>query len=440
MGANIRILSAGASTVCTASVNGIQGTSAPFTVQAGPLGSFAFDVIPVNQPQPNAPFPVTLRATDGYGNALTSFAGSASLKAWQDGGQTTIGSGTDSVDDGCNTTYDTSRLQMLFTSAEIGRSGRIHGLGLELKSPPGRAFTNFTVRVKHGTLGYLTSAWDNSGFTITRQGALDLTQAKGWVEIPFTAPFDYDGTSTLVVDIAFSNTGLSVSGGSCFATYGYNSAVAASRNRSAGYGEPETWSGGAPFPNSSYRPNVRLSFGTALTISPATTGNFVNGVWTGDVTIPQAASDVFLTATSGIAVGNSNLFDVGAAPPAAPVMTAEPAFTNSTTNSVAWSAVPKATAYYVEAATDNAFTAPIANSGWITATSYAFTGLVSGTHYYYRVKAQKNSVDGAWSNTVDSTQDATGPVIYLGSTDDGVKTAFITNGTRRQLPARCVEN
>ncbi len=49
---------------------------------------------------------------------------------------------------------------------------------------------------------------------------------------------------------------------------------------------------------------------TTGTISPTVTGNFVGGVWTGDVTITQAQSDVTITAEDGSVSGSSNSFDV----------------------------------------------------------------------------------------------------------------------------------
>jgi hypothetical protein len=64
---------------------------------------------------------------------------------------------------------------------------------------------------------------------------------------------------------------------------------------------------------SSYAGQAALS-DTTGTISPPTTGNFVSGVWSGSVTIAQAASGVTITARSGTATGVSNAFNVVAAP------------------------------------------------------------------------------------------------------------------------------
>lgn len=67
---------------------------------------------------------------------------------------------------------------------------------------------------------------------------------------------------------------------------------------------------------------------------------------------------------------------------AAPVMTAEPATTAGTSNTVAWSVVVGATQYYAEYDTDSTFSSPDGNSGWISSSSHTFTGLNTDITYY----------------------------------------------------------
>ncbi len=59
----------------------------------------------------------------------------------------------------------------------------------------------------------------------------------------------------------------------------------------------------------SYHGQATLS-DTTGTVQPALTTNFVNGVWTGYITITQTANGVIITASDGIATGTSNPFDV----------------------------------------------------------------------------------------------------------------------------------
>ncbi len=62
-----------------------------------------------------------------------------------------------------------------------------------------------------------------------------------------------------------------------------------------------------------YMGQAALSDGTG-TLTPVQTGNFVGGVWTGQVTITQIASGVTIAASDGTASGTSGIFNVQAAP------------------------------------------------------------------------------------------------------------------------------
>ena len=48
---------------------------------------------------------------------------------------------------------------------------------------------------------------------------------------------------------------------------------------------------------------------TTVSVTPAVTGFFVNGVWSGDVTINEAADNMFLRANAGGNIGETSLFD-----------------------------------------------------------------------------------------------------------------------------------
>lgn len=93
-----------------------------------------------------------------------------------------------------------------------------------------------------------------------------------------------------------------------------------------------------------------------------------------------------------------------------PAIVAEPAFTPTTANTIEWSPVSGAASYEVQCSADADFTNP-ASSGWITGTSHAFTHLIDGTTYHYRIRSTvlPGDFDSAWSGSVASTQDATPP-------------------------------
>jgi len=88
-----------------------------------------------------------------------------------------------------------------------------------------------------------------------------------------------------------------------------------------------------------------------------------------------------------------------------PVLHAEPEVTLGTTNTIFWDPVPGANDYYAECAEDANFTSILYNTGWITETSYEFTGLELGRRYWYSVKARNVAgVESGWSNVESSLQ------------------------------------
>ncbi len=88
-----------------------------------------------------------------------------------------------------------------------------------------------------------------------------------------------------------------------------------------------------------------------------------------------------------------------------PVLHAEPEITLGTSNTITWEPVPGANDYYAECAADANFTSILSNTGWITETSYTFTGLQLGRRYWYSVKARNSAgVETGWSNVESSLQ------------------------------------
>ena len=103
-------------------------------------------------------------------------------------------------------------------------------------------------------------------------------------------------------------------------------------------------------------------------------------------------------------------FNIGAGlfPPA---MNSEPAFTAGLENTVSWNGVVGAVQYYAECSTVPDFATVHANSSFISALSFTFTGLAEGQIYYYRVKAGDGvEAESAWSAAPSSTQDDTAPI------------------------------
>ena len=88
-----------------------------------------------------------------------------------------------------------------------------------------------------------------------------------------------------------------------------------------------------------------------------------------------------------------------------PVLHTEPEITLGTTNTIFWEPLPSDFEYYAECAEDENFISIVYYSGWITETSYEFTGLQLGKRYWYSVKARNSAgVESQWSNVESSLQ------------------------------------
>ncbi len=107
--------------------------------------------------------------------------------------------------------------------------------------------------------------------------------------------------------------------------------------------------------------------------------------------------------------------------PPVPTMTAEPSFTQGTSNLVAWSAVTDAgiggVQYWVEYASSAAFTVILGNSGWISGTSNTFFALTDGTRYFFHAKARDAfAQESGFSASVNAQQDNSAPTTPVPAT------------------------
>jgi WD40 repeat protein len=134
----------------------------------------------------------------------------------------------------------------------------------------------------------------------------------------------------------------------------------------------------------------------------------------------SAPASSSLTPPETASIPTVGLNDLPSQTPNTPILSIEPAYTAGTTNSLSWTAVTSATAYYLEWSTNLSFTPQTGNSDWIAATFHTATGLSDGQTYYYHVKARDNLLaESAWSNITSSTQDASPPSAPGTPTDEG---------------------
>jgi hypothetical protein len=181
-----------------------------------------------------------------------------------------------------------------------------------VSDPPEIPVHNWTIRMKHTALdAYPASpSWEGTGWTTVYEG--DETIASiGWVTFALSAPFEYDGTSNLMVDFSYRNDDYAFGRRKCYAT-------ATSETRSiydfAISGDPLSWSGTSPLPSKAEKIlniKILMTSGTEVSISPGITPPFENGRWSGEVTVHEEATQMHLQA-KGIygTTGTSNTFDV----------------------------------------------------------------------------------------------------------------------------------
>jgi len=103
---------------------------------------------------------------------------------------------------------------------------------------------------------------------------------------------------------------------------------------------------------------------------------------------------------------------VDCTPPAAPLLAAEPVFTQGTENQITWTdeSLGDAVEFNVQASTEGDFSVITAESGFFTGFSHTFTDLADGTTYFYRAFGRSESgLASAASAPESSTQDASPP-------------------------------
>ena len=287
---------------------GHSGSSNSFNVIFGAFHHFAWNPIATHQFQ-NRPFSVTLTAQDVANNRVASFSGTALLSC----APPQSGTGTVVLNDlPLNCYYQTERTQCIYFPSEIGGAGKISALSFYVATTPGQALNQWTIRFKHTALSsYSTPSWDASGWTTVYQSNQTFS-GTGWTTFVFPTPFQYDGTSNLMVDFSYSNSSGYTRSGVCYST---NTSAVRSiyYYTSSGYGDPLTWSGSSnPRPSLAVLlPNLKMQFQESVTMTPPFTGTFSGGTWSGEVSVQQPANRRILLASSGTATPSaSNQFDV----------------------------------------------------------------------------------------------------------------------------------
>ena len=160
--------------------------------------------------------------------------------------------------------------------------------------------------------------------------------------------------------------------------------------------------------------NAAFTTGVVITALQSGTSFTFAGLVSGQTYFFRARASDALGQTSAFSASTSSAQD-GSAPPA-PAMAAEPAYTQGSSNALAWGAVVDGgvggVQYWVESSRQAAFTVVEASSGWLAATSFTFTRLDDGVRFFYHVKSRDAFLqESAFSASVSSVQDASPPPV-----------------------------
>ncbi|MEM0997792.1 MAG: peptide-N-glycosidase F-related protein [Bacteroidota bacterium] len=121
---------------------------------------------------------------------------------------TIVGSGASNSTEILGASRPDARSQMLWTASELSsaglNSGDISGLRLNALTV-GSPLRDLKIRMRHTNLAALsTSAYENAGFTLVYDQNTLLSA--GWNKLAFTAPFVWNGTDNVLIDISYDNS------------------------------------------------------------------------------------------------------------------------------------------------------------------------------------------------------------------------------------------
>ncbi|MEI7947597.1 MAG: S8 family serine peptidase [bacterium] len=258
-------------------------------------------------------FGVTAQAIDTTGNVLTNFTGTVALKAPTGViSQHDVLTGTKAWNYPMSTYYHDARTQVIYLNSELGVSNLLTGVSLYVSGVPGQQMNAWTIRMKHTVLtGYSNTEkqWETNDWVVMVQTNI-IIASTGWIRFGFTTPFAYNGIDNLLVDFSFNNASWS-SDGTCWSAGALTNRSLFYRTDSE-YGDPLTWSGTTPSGTITNQvPVIRIEKSACVPITPLATGNFVNGAWSGNVTVLDSATNAHLYANDGAGHGgSSNPFDV----------------------------------------------------------------------------------------------------------------------------------
>jgi hypothetical protein len=280
---NITLTTADPAITLTTTSGGLSATSNSFVLQANSVSSFSWSNVPTPQIA-NVPFAAAITARDFFGNLASSFSGTVAFSGLfsATSSQTIFGNATDTANSAGTFTF---------------------GYTFEPSVPA-------VVTAVRSYFGTKVSIWSGSG---TLLASTPVSGTPGtWTETPLSTPLTLQQFNTYRI-------GVYTGGGSYYWR-------TSSPTFSWGFMFGSAFSPTDSIPSTStantYLVDLRATVTTinSVPITP-TSATFVNGTWSGNISVTQAQNAMYLEVVRrGIAgqnVGDSNTFDV-VSPPQAP--------------------------------------------------------------------------------------------------------------------------
>ncbi len=267
-----------------------------------------------------------------------------------------IGSGSDYDSKPFITMYEDAKTDIIYTKDEItsvgGSSGKITQIGFNFQMVQ-IGMNGFQIKMAHTSLPNLNAGLVSTNWTTVYLVGFYQPQGTGWQYINLQAPFEWNGTDNLLIEICFDNNTTSGTGSNVYVTHTTDVSM---------YSVYEDHSSGCSLTNKTgegfakkFHPNISLTL--KPTNSPAT---------------PILKSP-----------SNSS--------------------TNTDTNVVLeWNKSAGASSYRVVVSKESQFNLPIID-GNTSDTKYNLSGLENNTKYFWHVNASNLAGSSPWSETWNFT-------------------------------------
>lgn len=168
------------------------------------------------------------------------------------------------------------RDQIIYLQSDLGETGTIKSLALDVDQVPSSTISSLTIRMRHTSLSQYPSVgyvWESTDWTTVYSESSVSIASTGWFTFNFSTPFIYNGTDNLMIDFNISTSPTGMFG----YVLGDSYLVGASRNLYANtnsYPDPLTWSGSVdPVPSRGINsPNIKIVKNEAM---PSSTSEIV---------------------------------------------------------------------------------------------------------------------------------------------------------------------